>query len=198
MTNPSSCIGVETDSIITDQELDIPIGSNLGEWGHEQYDGITYVQPGVYWLLEQGEWKAKYRGFDPGSIDRSRIVDQWQTHKDGTRTASFPATRFYGMGQVIAQNSWRSWRAWITTERTLRIVPGDHDTRKRHAESFSRQHLRQAANTLLRTRLGRDGGGELSAPHKLEWIDGPPSSWYLDDEFIEMRQLTRAEMEIAE
>lgn len=73
----NALIAVETDGIYTTMPLDLDIGNEWGQWKPEQYNAITYVQNGVYWYLTtEGEWKHKYRGLDPKSIDHDRIV-QW-------------------------------------------------------------------------------------------------------------------------
>lgn len=57
-------IAIETDGIYTTKQLDLPIGSKLGEWEETKYDGIMYLQSGYYALKKGGEWTAKTRGIE--------------------------------------------------------------------------------------------------------------------------------------
>ncbi len=61
-------IAVETDSVITMAELDLPISKDLGGWGHDLYDDCIFLQNGVYMLL-------KYDGCGKCQADLDRYGD---------------------------------------------------------------------------------------------------------------------------
>jgi hypothetical protein len=120
MQKPKSVIAFATDAVITTDPLDLNIGEGLGEWTHDKFTGITIVQPGVYWLQEDDEWAAKYRGFDKGSLHRDYIIGCWLFGFDYEATL----TRFVGMGSALASNDFYShWRKWETNPRSLSLIP---------------------------------------------------------------------------
>lgn len=70
-SNPDSIIAVETDGIFSTVPLDLPPDDKqLGDWEVETYDGVAYVQSGVYVLAEFGHlWRSrKMRGFSRGDF----------------------------------------------------------------------------------------------------------------------------------
>lgn len=76
-TNPESIIAVETDGIFSTEPLDLPEDNKqLGDWEVETYDGIAYVQSGVYVLCELGcLWRGrKMRGFSRGDFSVSDVL----------------------------------------------------------------------------------------------------------------------------
>lgn len=82
-------VGVETDSIIiagSNRPYSIRISDQLGEWGVSKYQGITYIQSGVYWLKQNGEWLDKYskgRGYVPGTLKRDMVLEAWSNNPVG-------------------------------------------------------------------------------------------------------------------
>jgi hypothetical protein len=74
MQNPMAIVAVETDGLFSTEPLDLPIGTELGMWDYDPFDGLIYVQSGVYWLSRWKrhighEWyKARIRGFSSGEI----------------------------------------------------------------------------------------------------------------------------------
>lgn len=82
-------VGVETDSIIiagNNRPYSIRISDQLGEWGVTEYEGITYIQSGVYWLKQDGEWLDKYskgRGYVPGTLKRDMVLEMWEENPNG-------------------------------------------------------------------------------------------------------------------
>lgn len=74
MQNPMAIVAVETDGLFSTEPLNLPIGTELGMWDYDPFDGLIYVQSGVYWLSRwkrhRGhEWyKARIRGFGSGEV----------------------------------------------------------------------------------------------------------------------------------
>lgn len=166
MQHPESVIAFCTDAIITLEEHDLDLGNQLGQWTGRRFDGVTIAQPGVYFLRYEGqEWASKFRGFDPGSLNRDAIVGCWL----GDRT-QFQAevTRFVGAGSALrGAASWPKWRTWETTPRSLDITP----TGKRlplpgvpvHEYSWS------LVPTLAAPNMTPD---VISTQYPLEWVEG--------------------------
>lgn len=72
---PDHVIAVETDGIYTTAPLVFPPDTGkLGDWESERYDGIIYVQSGVYFIKRGDDWnKVRIRGFGAGDIDRDIV-----------------------------------------------------------------------------------------------------------------------------
>jgi hypothetical protein len=87
--NYQNIVGVETDSIIIAGDLlptGIKLSDELGAWGTTHYEGITYIQSGVYWLKKDGEWLDAYskgRGYVPGSLKRDAVMEAWAINPHG-------------------------------------------------------------------------------------------------------------------
>lgn len=89
--NFRNVIGMETDSIIIagNHRPKIPLSDKLGEWGVTNYDGITYIQSGVYWLKTKDGWLDKYskrRGYLPGTLHRNSVIRAWNSNPTGDAT----------------------------------------------------------------------------------------------------------------
>ncbi|MGH2612537.1 MAG: hypothetical protein ACRDFB_05755, partial [Rhabdochlamydiaceae bacterium] len=118
---PFDTIMFATDAIYTTKKLDLPCSTKLGDWDYYMYDGITIVQPGVYWVKDKNKWLEKYRGFDPESLHRDKVVSLWQ-EKQTEYVASL--TRFITLGSaLISDRYWNDWRKWITSDRVLDLIP---------------------------------------------------------------------------
>jgi hypothetical protein len=160
MQDPSNIVAFATDAIITKGQLSVPVGKGLGEWTHDTFDGITLVQAGVYWLLKDGEWSDKYRGFDKGSLQREHIVNTWRLGFD-----SYAATlsRFIGMGSALASSDFTGiWRTWPTAIRELSLTPAGK--RVPSADHLYWDHL---CDTLPAENLNID---VMSKPYPVAWM----------------------------
>ena len=113
-----SLIACETDSVFSTKPLDLPLSDNLGDWELAEYDGIIYLQSGVYWARKGDAYVThKYRGFDPGTITLDAVeewlctVDPRKVHSDDESTG-IPCTvyRFCTLGDFIGTPLWRTWR----------------------------------------------------------------------------------------
>jgi len=88
--NFENVVGVETDSIIVAGDnlpTNLNVSDKLGAWGVTDYEGITYIQSGVYWLKKDGEWLDQYskqRGYVPGTLTRDMIMETWRLNPTGT------------------------------------------------------------------------------------------------------------------
>lgn len=144
--NFNEIVGVETDSIIVASERapNVALGDRLGEWGVTEYDGITYIQSGVYWLKKDGEWEDKYskgRGYLPGTLRREDILKAWDENPVGDWTlqrdgfavgmnVTAQGREFITLGHCFRPgqtiDEWGNWREgpkklslWRTTKRQI-------------------------------------------------------------------------------
>jgi hypothetical protein len=76
--DPDSIIAVETDGIFSTKPLSLPDDhKQLGDWEVERYEGIAYVQSGVYGLRNTDDtWTGqKMRGFSKGDFDMQDVLN---------------------------------------------------------------------------------------------------------------------------
>lgn len=171
-------VGVETDSIIItgNAKPNLHIGDGLGEWGFKTFDGITYIQSGVYWLKSDSEWLDKYskgRGYLPGSLQREQVLDAWNTNPFGDSTiqrdgntlgmvVNARGKEFITLGHCFRPGQtlekWGDWyegpkklSLWRTTKRTI-------------------ARTGNPANRLLDT-IDETNFNGWSSPYSLEWGD---------------------------
>lgn len=188
---PSSVIAFATDAIITEGRLYHPvINTELGEWSEESMEGITIVQPGIYWLLSNEGWQAKYRGFDPGSLVRDEILQYWRDKK-----VSYPATstRFVGMGSALMSTDFSgNWTHWLTTDRDLTLLP----TGKRRAAQDILTDISCLADGLRVTIPVEPSDYEVSSSkHPVSWLDNDTNPY---DKEVALMKLIDKELEDTE
>lgn len=107
---PGEVIAVETDGIFTTRPLPLPVGKGLGEWDASEYEGICYVQSGVYYTKSHGSWdKAKTRGFNVGAVPFSAVREYLRTHNVFGPGLTGRVTRFHGMRTGLNNGNWRKW-----------------------------------------------------------------------------------------
>lgn len=69
MLDAGSIIAIQTDSIISEKKLDLPISDKMGDWTCEKWDGLVMLGCGVYYYMKKGKWYSKSRGFRPISLE---------------------------------------------------------------------------------------------------------------------------------
>lgn len=183
MQHPEAVISCSTDSVYSLVPLDLPIGTGLGEWEYEVSDGIMILQSGVYWLLNDGEWKAKYRGFDKGSltyddgVEYLGRIDSFRGGLEDTPTLGASSKRFKTWG---ATNGGRDWRKWVTEPRELEFAPWY--AKRAHATDLcglcvQGVPLTESLHPMVPNSLPWVGRS-MSAAHSLPWSDyGLKSEW---------------------
>lgn len=114
-TDPNSIIAVETDGIFSTRPLPLPQDNHqLGDWEVETYDGIAYVQSGVYVLCEKSYlWRGrKMRGFSRGDFAVWDVLRNSTTLKSiHASTHRFAALKAYWNDERHTQ--------WIDNTHTL-------------------------------------------------------------------------------
>ncbi len=183
MQAPKDVISFATDAVFTTHELKLDCSGELGDWSFDEFQGITIVQAGVYFLdcsnhhndkdckhchwkvgQPKGAWYEKFRGFDKGSLERDEIIKCW---KDGTNYEA-NLTRFVGLGSALMATDFSCWRTWRTDKRRLDIRP----TGKRIAGSRLDYH-----KGLRTTKACPNITPEaMSEPYAIEWVDGVKGS----------------------
>ncbi|MGE3429268.1 MAG: DNA polymerase [Hyphomicrobiaceae bacterium] len=181
-------IGIETDAVFSTVPLpELKVGENLGEWGFEVFDDCVYLQTGVYWLLEDGKWKPKFRGMDKDTLTLDMALEYLDSTSMNVRhiddyekqaMTGMTRTRFVGSKAALHVNKLENWRVWKTDPVQLSI-----------GKSFKRIHVPALCHTCnageffasetmhdMAVTLSGMGGSHAS---KLPWreVDGEASLW---------------------
>jgi hypothetical protein len=174
MQKPNNAVAFATDAVFSLSELDCKISDQMGAYSYEQYDGMTIVQAGVYWLQKEGLWKSKYRGFDKGSLQREMVINAWS---NGTDHLDVTLTRFVGMGSALSSGKRfaEKWRTWDTQPRKLDIIPqGKRRLGGVDYKSLATQFMMTEAEVNMNDEV-------MSTPYPLAWLDGPNAMKYLEN-----------------
>lgn len=176
--DPSSVIGVETDSVFTTtdpRELDIELGDGLGQWSYDVYDEMIYMQSGMYHTRSGDEWQGvKSRGITkkeyPVALAEEYLAtlapaQLWKSMELNTQP------RFIGAGAALASNApfretFCSWRS-----QPKQIAIGDSGKRIHNpqtctqcAQGFSPNE--KPHRLFIKT---RSDGTMMSFPRRLPW-----------------------------
>jgi hypothetical protein len=126
----NALIGIETDAVFSTVPLPLPTSKHLGEWDLETFTDCIYLQTGVYWLLDSGEWKAKFRGMDKDTLTLDMALDYLKTtslnveHADDYHRNAMKGmvrTRFVGSKAALHVNRLEDWRVWKTDPVELKV-----------------------------------------------------------------------------
>lgn len=170
--DPSSVIGVETDSVFTTRDpstLNLRMGDQLGEWSLTQYDEIIYMQSGMYHTKRDGNWiGVKSRGMNAAEFPIEKMEDylaSLRTDEPWGMIELETKPRFIGAGAAIASSEklkdiHTSWRSQIK--------------KIRMGETGKRVHVQKACKECA------SGNSPNSVPHRLvvsSRSDGKHMSW---------------------
>lgn len=187
MQSPATVISCATDSVFGTAPLQLPISDRLGEWDENISTGIIVLQSGVYWLRDtDGEWHAKYRGFDKGTITPDMALAYLRRLDDdptGAARLEAPSTRFMTWGQTRGGVNWRQWR---TEPRSLEF--GSVISKGGHFPEVCPQCARGESLVGTLHPLHTCGlpwiGKSMSAAHSLPWSDYGVDSMYPTEEDV--------------
>lgn len=177
-------LGVETDGIFSTRPLALDVGPHLGQWEAEQYDGMIYLQSGFYFKRAHGEWEARYRGFDRGSITADQTLDslsEWQPWKGENCTIEGQSTRFSTMGTYLNSRTPDAQRnVWTTNARALSL--GTDGKRIHRSDScLACAHELSPASSLHTMTIHQPVGG-MSLKHSLPWKGDAPNPYRNNDD----------------
>lgn len=168
-----SVIAVETDSIFSLKELDLPVSEKLGDWEAKEISGLTYLQSGIYFSDTRLDVSKvdKYRGLAPGTLDVERVKEYLEhPTKEGIPVS---VHRFRTMGSAIISSyeNWPGdWCRWIDLPKM--VDPLSTQSKRIHPQNYVGKGSRGIVglerlmiNPFVNT-------NRPSEKHKLEWIDG--------------------------
>jgi len=183
--DPHAVIAVETDGLFSTRPLNVGVDlQRLGDWEEDGYDGLIYVQSGLYWLRNGDEWtKIKVRGFAAGDLPLERVLAAIPNLDILTAdTHRFAGLRGYWNSAQLAH--------WIDTER--RIVWGGGGKRIHYDELCPK--CLGADIPMHPLNISRPEGGD-SVRHVLPWRDNETNPWWeLSDAHSTIRMLTQSEL----
>lgn len=172
-------ISVDTDGILSTVPLTVPTGDKLGEWKEEIYDGILYLQNGVYWLRDEANrypskhvgsssWlPPKLRGIPTAKVS----VEEGERALDNDGVLELSRRTFIGYGAALHRDRslWRTWQ-----DQTVRIN-AQHAGGRVHVQPLcrtcrdGRTHLADGLHDLILV----PQGATTSKPHRLPWLVDP-------------------------
>lgn len=173
---PDKIIAVETDSVystVPPDKLGIETGQGLGEWSHDIYEEIVYLQSGMYLTKKDGEWKGvRSRGIGRHEFEPESICEYLQRLKPGDHWEPYTITtkpRFIGMGAALASDNFAA--NYCTWQRHVKDITFGDTGKRRHHQEFCRAC--QAGMTPWdgphRTFVASTSNGEMSFPRRLPW-----------------------------
>lgn len=180
-------VTIETDGIsflgVPDQEIIDNSGPALGDYEVETYAGGVWVQSGIYWLLDHdGWWKPpKVRGIGTNAdgtsvLDRRLFVNAWE-QKAFNVAVPVTVNRFRGMvTSALTPDRWDDWCKWLDDDREIAVAP-----RGKRVHMSCTSACKDGLHGTLPT-----GGGSMSLPHKLAWLNklGPMfegDEWWMNE-----------------
>lgn len=112
---PNAVIAAETDAVFTTEPLKLDLGTGLGQWEEQTFDGIMYIQSGVYYIKSGDTWKIKSRGFSP----KDHTPELWMDYLSKLPSESEVglSVRHHRFGTVPNQRS--NWARWYATDHRL-------------------------------------------------------------------------------
>lgn len=194
-----SLVSIETDALFT--TLPIPAaerecGDGLGDFKRIDFDGLIYVQSGIYFTRSGDEWTFHYRGLNRDSLSAETIGDyfssvdvshsEWSPIKGANtvfNTASMSGIRF-----DRPQEFYDKWLSWENAERL--VTPSKPALKRMHAPGMClacKAGLSPAQT--MHDMVSKVPLGMVSAPRKAEWLGDKLTSEERDKlDFFEGRE----------
>ena len=160
-------VSVDTDGIISTVPFDIPdtdIGSGLGQWKIEEYDGLIYIQNGVYWLRKNGNWEdPKLRGIPHTRMSSDIAIRSLQ--ENGTIRLSRHSFRGYSAAIRGRRDQWRTWQ-----DDEITISAASAGARIHNEQSCRACQQRLGLDETLHDLMLVPNRQVKSKPHSLPWV----------------------------
>lgn len=134
-------LATETDAVFSTRQLDLDLGTKLGQWEEIKLDEVCYIQSGLYYAIADETVYAKYRGMDrdregswPSGLPYWSVLDHLRHTVTETNWTYPPlhssTTRYIGLGQALGTSA--VWRSWKREPRTIRLDSGPRDGKRYH------------------------------------------------------------------
>lgn len=191
--NRGGLIAIETDAIYSTTPLDIE-RPGFGGFTVSRYDGICYLQSGVYFTLKNGEWSFHCRGLNRDSLTFEMV----QEHLDSIKDLSEPWPSIYGrthtfngIGSARISDGnlatfYGKWLRWNNADREIRLgVPGLKRVHWADKCRACRDGLSPAK--ALHDLFTPPYHGGTSVPRRDAWIPGSQGAEWRDKEMEDER-----------
>ena len=125
MQSPASVLGVATDGIVTARQLDLDIGSELGQWETKHLREYAQISNGVYYATDDDNHPVeRARGFGRANLDWARARRDYLRSR-GTGSTDFVAkARFITIREARARvDRDRVACTWHAQKRTVSFWP---------------------------------------------------------------------------
>lgn len=187
----TSLVAFETDAVFATRDISehLDIGPSLGQWEYTRYDDFVYLQSGCRFGLKNGEWEAKYRGFDRGSLSLESALESLSGPPEQW-TITGTTKRFIGFAQAL-HTDFSSWREFQSDKARILHIGGEG--KRRHIPKLCRACRRgiPASETFHDAALGVPIPADpTSEKHHIPWKDAAPL------ETQELTDLSRFEVEL--
>lgn len=155
---PEAIISVATDGIVSEKELNLPIGKQLGEWEYKFLREHAQISNGVYHSVdENGKDIERARGIGRAELNWSEIKEAFDTEPLGG--IAYTRRRFIGLKEGSIRTDGRLC-VWVDEPRKLSFYPT-----RRHPDIRSERHGDYPRMNLQAFELPLDGSS-ISQPYK--------------------------------
>lgn len=166
----SGLVSIDTDGIISTRPvrewgIDTGFGNQLGRWKEEQYDGLIYLQNGVYWLRENGKWlDPKLRGIPRAKMDPELAL----TALANGGVLSLDRRTFVGYGAALHTAGRENWRKWI--DKPIKISAQNAGSRVHVPQTCRQCKQGLSLSESLHELSVLPERDTVSMPHQLPWM----------------------------
>jgi hypothetical protein len=175
-----SLVSCETDALFTTAPIPYAerfCGDDLGHFKRIDFDGLIYVQSGIYFTKVGDDWTFHFRGLDRDSLTASKVADYFASVDTSAsewapltgrntvfNTASMSGIRFDRPGDFYAQ-----WLTWVKAERL--VTPSKPQLKRFHdaASCMPCQAGISPAQTM-HPLVSKSPLAMISASRKAEWL----------------------------
>lgn len=132
--NPNAILMLATDGLLSTAKLNLPTGTDIGQWDYVEYGATLVAQAGVYWLYDTNGFieRGKSRGFGYSALNPDEIYKCWLEDKPYRTTQRM----FVGYRQALTSNA--VWRSWPDMDKVLMIRPEPRRLRGERLETYER------------------------------------------------------------
>jgi len=116
---PKGIIAIQTDSIISEGKLNVPLSDKIGDWHLEKWDELYMIGCGVYFYRKGKKWYSKNRGF---KMEGKSVKDRLdKILRSNSEEVSYTVSSKLSIKQARIQHT--EWMANIigTEERKINI-----------------------------------------------------------------------------
>lgn len=162
-------VSVDTDGIISTvpfQNLANGVGEGLGQWKVDEYDGLLYLQNGVYWLRKEGVWEPpKLRGIPRTKLD----ISEGMAALASGGILSLDRRTFVGYGAALQgrRDQWRTWQ-----DQTISINACSAGGRVHLPPACRACHAGKSLTEGLHDLIPVPANDPASKSHTVPWLDG--------------------------